>query len=145
MKTVLPEKAMAKISCRLVPHQRQLHIYECIKNYLAESVPPSVKYELRLMEEGAPGVLIDQNTKAMQTAADAYTAGWGTRPLFTREGGSIPIVAGFQQELDSEIVIMSFGYKGCRAHGPNEHVYLEMFHKGIAPAIYFLQGIGNSA
>ena len=145
IKTVLPEKALAKITCRLVPHQQQLHIFECIKNHIAEIALPSIQHELRLMEEGAPGVLIDRDTKTMQAASEAYTLGWGTRPLFTREGGSIPIVAGFKQELNSEIVIMSFGYKGCRAHGPNEHVYLEMFHKGIATAIYFLQKIGDSA
>ena len=138
-KTVLPAKATAKISCRLVPDQDPQRIFEQVRDYLAQIAPPTVTIELQLLESGAPGVLFERDSAAMRAAEVAYTRSWGKAPLFTREGGSIPVASSFQQQLDGEIVLMSFGYKGGGAHGPNEYVILDMFHKGIATAITFCQ------
>lgn len=138
-KTVLPAKAMAKISCRLVPDQDPHRIYECVRDYIAELTPPTVKSELIELEMGSPGVLFDRDTAGMRAAFMAYERGWGVKPMYSRAGGSVPVISHFQQYLHSQLVSMPFGYKGCGAHGPDEHVYLEMFYKGIDTAIHFYQ------
>ena len=138
-KTVLPASARAKISCRLVPDQQPEHIFALIQDCVRTLTPPTVRAQLRRVESGAPGILLDRKTIAMQAAASAYEKGWGRRPIFLREGGSVPVVATLQRELEASLVMMPFGYKGCRAHGPNEHVYIDMFHKGIDTAIHFIE------
>ncbi|MBC8172120.1 MAG: dipeptidase [Anaerolineae bacterium] len=136
-KTVIPSKAMAKISCRLVPDQDPVHIYVAVRDYIATLTPPTVKSELRELEEGSRGIILARDGVPMQAAARAYEKGWGVKPIFSREGGSIPVVEVFQRELQMPIVLLPFGYKGCGAHSTNEHVYIEMFHKGIDTAIHF--------
>lgn len=138
-KTVLPAKAMAKISCRLVPDQDPHQIYEYVRDYIAELTPPTVQAELIELEIGSHGVLFDRDTAGMKAAFIAYERGWGVKPMYSRAGGSVPVIAHFQQYLQSQLVSMPFGYKGCGAHGPDEHVYLEMFYKGIDTAIHFYQ------
>ncbi|HEX2622159.1 MAG TPA: peptidase dimerization domain-containing protein, partial [Phototrophicaceae bacterium] len=136
-KTVLPSKALAKISCRLVPNQDPVKIFAAVRDYIMALTPPTVTSHVREMDEGSPGIILDRHAAPMQAAARAYEKGWGVTPLFSREGGSIPVVSVFQRELQIPIVMLPFGYKGCGAHSTNEHVYLDMFHKGIATAIHF--------
>lgn len=136
-KTVLPSRARAKISCRLVPNQEPRKIAKQVADYIAQITPPTIRSEVVVLDEGAPGVVFDYNTPAMQAAIHAYEAGWGVRPILSREGGSIPVAASFQRELQIPIVLMPFGYKGCGAHSTNEYMVLEMFHKGIATAIQY--------
>lgn len=138
-KTVLPHKAWAKISCRLVPDQDPILIGRAVKEYILSLVPPTVKGEVKFIESGAPGAVIDPTTPPIQALIHAYEKGWGVRPLLNREGGSIPVIAAFQDHLDSPIILMPFGYKGCGAHSTNEYMILEMFHKGIATAMHFHQ------
>jgi acetylornithine deacetylase/succinyl-diaminopimelate desuccinylase-like protein len=141
-KTVLPGRALAKISCRLVANQRSEPIYQLVKAFLAQITPPTVRSELRLLSVGEPA-LIDRNAPAVQAAARAYNQVWGQAPFFVREGGSIPVVADVQRALDAQIVFMPFGYKGGAAHGPNEHVYLDMWYKGIATMICFCEELAH--
>ena len=141
-KTVLPQKAMAKISCRLVAKQNPTRIYELIRDYIAQITPPTVKATLIQLEPGAEAAVLGRHTRAMEAAAEAYTKGWGTRPIFERAGGSIPITYTFQKVAD-EVVIMGFGYKTGQAHGPNENAYVHSLHRGIDTAIHFLQAIGG--
>jgi acetylornithine deacetylase/succinyl-diaminopimelate desuccinylase-like protein len=141
-KTVLPAKAMAKISCRLVANQNPRHIYELIRDYVASITPPTVKSELRLLHVGEPA-FVDISAPAVQAAIAAYEKGWGSRPLFLREGGSIPIVADFQRDLELPVILMGFGLDTDGAHGPDEHYIIEMFYKGIDTAIHFLQEAAN--
>jgi acetylornithine deacetylase/succinyl-diaminopimelate desuccinylase-like protein len=143
-KTVLPGKALAKISCRLVPNQTSLTVFERVKSYIQQITPPTVRAEFRLLEAGE-AVIIDRHSPAVQAAMNAYAQVWGKRPFFVRAGGSIPVVIDLQRELDAQIVLFAFGYKGCAAHGPNEHVYLDMWHKGIATMIDFYQRIATGA
>lgn len=142
-KTVLPAKALAKISCRLVPQQDPDEIYQLIQDYVQQITPPTVRAETRQLAVGAPGVLFDRKSPAIQSAAVAYQKAWGLEPFFTREGGSVPIVSDFQQYLKMPIALMPFGYKGCGAHGPNEHMYLDMFRKGIHTMLYFYDEIAK--
>ena len=91
-KTIIPAKAMAKVSCRLVGNQDPHKIYEQLKEYIESLAPPTVKVDVDLLTTGEPA-LIDFNLPEMQAAARAYEKGWGATPVFTRGGGSIPIVA----------------------------------------------------
>lgn len=139
-KTVLPAKAMAKLSCRLVANQNPTRIYELVRDHVARITPPTVRTEVRLLHTGDPAY-VDRNMPAMHAAIQAYEKGWGKPPVFMREGGSIPIVANFQQELDVPVVLMGFGLNSDGAHGPDEHFTIEMFHKGIDTSIHFLEEI----
>lgn len=141
-KTVLPQKAMAKISCRLVANQNPQRIVERIRDFIAQIAPPTVRVELVSLEMGAPAVVLGRETRAMQAAAKAYERGWGAAPVFERAGGSIPITYTFQDTCD-ELVIMGFGYKDGAAHGPNENIRVHSLHRGIDTAIHFLQEIGS--
>lgn len=136
-KTVIPAQASVKITCRLVPDQDPQHMYALVRDYIQRITPPTVQAELRLSDLGAPGILLDRHTQAMQAAMRAYEQAWGRRPLFSREGGSVPVIAALKQALACPLVIMPFGYKGGGAHSTDEYIYPEMLHKGIHTAIDF--------
>jgi acetylornithine deacetylase/succinyl-diaminopimelate desuccinylase-like protein len=137
-KTVLPAKAMAKVSCRLVSNQNPVRIYELVRDYVAQITPPTLHSEVKLLNVGDPAI-VDIHNPAMEAAVRAYERGWGAKPIFMREGGSIPVVADFRRELNIPVILMGFGLNTDGAHGPNEHFSIEMFHKGIDTAIYFLE------
>jgi acetylornithine deacetylase/succinyl-diaminopimelate desuccinylase-like protein len=141
-KTVLPGRALAKISCRLVPNQLSRPIYEKVRDYIAQIAPPTVRWEFRLLETGEPAV-IDRHSPAVEAALAAYEATWGKRPFFVREGGSVPVVVDLQRVLHAQMVLLSFGYKGCAAHGPNEHVYLDLWYRGIETMVQFYHEISQ--
>lgn len=136
-KTVLPGKAMAKVSCRLVANQNPHQIYELVRDYVASITPATVTSEVRLLHTGEPS-LVDMNAPIMKAATKAYERGWGTAPIFVREGGSIPITADFKRVLGVPVVLMGYGLTSDGAHGPDEHYNLSMFHRGIQTAICFL-------
>jgi acetylornithine deacetylase/succinyl-diaminopimelate desuccinylase-like protein len=136
-KTVIPARAIAKVSCRLVPNQEPVTIYTLVSDYLRQLASPTIKLEVKLLEEGAPGIVLDRSSTPMQAAFVAYESAWGVRPLYSRAGGSIPVVSAFQKHLKAPIVLLPYGYKGCGAHSVNEHMYLNLFHRGIATAITF--------
>jgi acetylornithine deacetylase/succinyl-diaminopimelate desuccinylase-like protein len=141
-KTVLPAKALAKISCRLVANQNPEKIYELVRDYVAELTPPTLQSEVRMIHRG-DAALMDLKIPAMQAAISAYEKGWGKRPVFMREGGSIPIVADFRRELGVPVILMGFGLNTDGAHGPNEHFTIEMFYKGIDTAIHFYEDVAH--
>ncbi len=143
-KTVLPAKAMAKISCRLVANQDPFKIYEAIKAYIASIAPPTVHFELKLVGHPSPAAQVDIQTPEMQAAVRAYEIGWGARPIFTREGGSIPVVGDFKSELGLPSILMGYGLNTDGAHGPDEHFSIEMFHRGIDTAIVFLEELAKA-
>ncbi len=143
-KTVIPAKAIAKLSCRLVAKQDAHRIYEQIRDYIASITPHTVHSELIMLDSG-PWALIDINTPPMQAAVKAYKAGFGAEPIFSREGGSIPIVAGFQAVLDTPVVMMGFGLDTDNLHAPNEHMVIDQFYKGIDTAIHFYKALVEQA
>ena len=100
-KTVLPAKAMAKISTRLVPDQDPYEVREQLLQYLEERVPPSIRWELVLHSTGFPSIT-DRNHPAVSAMGRALQDTWGRRPFFKREGGSIPVVASMQKYLGIE-------------------------------------------
>jgi acetylornithine deacetylase/succinyl-diaminopimelate desuccinylase-like protein len=141
-KTVLPAKAWAKISCRLVANQNPDVIARQVTDFIHSITPPTVTSEVRLLG-GSPPALVDLNAPAMQAAIRAYERGWGKRPVFMREGGSIPVVVDFQKELGIPVILMGFGLNNDGAHGPNEHFKLEMFQKGIHTSIHFCEALAQ--
>ncbi len=141
-KTVLPSEAHAKISMRLVPDQMPEEITELVSDYLREIAPPSVSIEIQPLH-GGHGAIIDRNSPAMRAAAQAYEQVFGKPPVFVREGGSIPVVADFQQILGIETVLMGFGLPDDRLHSPNEKFHLPNFYRGIETVIHFLTIMGQ--
>jgi acetylornithine deacetylase/succinyl-diaminopimelate desuccinylase-like protein len=139
VKTVLPARAAAKITCRLVADQKPGRIYELIRDYIQQIAPPTVRVEVRQEKGSGDPALIETDTPAMQAAIAAYEKGWGKAPVFMREGGTLPIVADFQRELNAPVILMGFGLNTDGPHGPNEHFTISMFHKGIDTAIHFLE------
>ena len=142
MKTVLPARAFAKITCRLVPHQDPARVQRCVFDFVRSIAPETVTVDLRPSEPGAGAVLLEVDGLAMQAAAEAYTHAWGVEPVFERSGGSVPITFECMKVAD-EVVIMSYGLKSGRAHGPNENIYLQNFYNGIQATIKFIEVVGE--
>lgn len=141
-KTVLPSKAYAKISMRLVPHQSSEKITALFKKHFEAIAPEYVKVEVRPHHGGEPAVTpID--SVAYQAASKAFETAWGKKPLPKREGGSIPIVALFEKELGLKSVLMGFGLDSDNIHSPNEHYGLFNFFKGIETITLFHQYFGE--
>jgi acetylornithine deacetylase/succinyl-diaminopimelate desuccinylase-like protein len=138
-KTVIPQRALAKVSCRLVPDQDPDHILELLKKYVAALTPPTIRSEVRLVHPGSPGVVLEYDSQAMQTAAQAYEHIFGKKPVFIREGGSIHVVSDFVNHLKTPVILMGFGLPDDNLHAPNEKFTLSMFYRGIDTAIHFYE------
>ena len=143
-KTVIPSRALAKVSMRLVPDQDPLEVADLVKRHVERLAPPTVQVEARLLHSGHPA-MIDRHSPAVQAAASAYEAAFGRRPVFIREGGSIPIVADFQQVLGAPSVLMGFGLPDDNLHAPNEKFGLAQFYGGIETSIHFLSLYANTS
>lgn len=141
-KTVLPAKAMAKVSCRLVANQDPQKIYEQVRDFVAEISPAGVRVKVSLLSSGEAASM-DINDPAMQAVKRAYERGWGKAPIYLREGGSIPVVADFRKLLGVPVLLMGYGLNTDGPHGPDEHYSLAMFHRGIDTAIIFLEEISR--
>ncbi len=139
-KTVLPARALAKVSCRLVADQDPLEVYELVRDYVAAITPATVTSEVRLLHYGHAAIT-DRDTPAMAAAIAAFEEGWGAKPIFAREGGSIPVVAYFQRILGTPVILMGFGLPDDGLHAPNEKLTLECFWRGIATAISFYERV----
>jgi acetylornithine deacetylase/succinyl-diaminopimelate desuccinylase-like protein len=135
-KTVLPSKAFAKISARLVPNQSSVKITEKLLKYFTGIAPAGVTVKASEHHGGEPYMTpIDSN--AYQAAAKAIKATFGKDPIPVRGGGSIPICALFEQELGVKIVFMGFGLDSDNLHSPNEKFDIVNFYKGIETIPYF--------
>lgn len=135
-KTVLPSKAFAKISARLVPNQSSDKITELLISHLNKIAPPYVTVKASLHHGGEP-YMTPIDSKAYQAAAKAMEATFGKKPIPVRGGGSIPICALFEKELGIKIVFMGFGLDSDNLHSPNEKFNVENFYKGIETIPYF--------
>ena len=135
-KTVLPSKAFAKISMRLVPHQTDEEITELFTKHFESIAPPGVKVEVRPHHGGAPAVT-PTDTPEYKAAHMAMHESFGKEPIPVRGGGSIPIVALFEEVFGVKTVLMGFGLDSDDIHSPNEHYGLWHFYKGIETIPYF--------
>lgn len=137
-KTVLPSKAFAKISARLVPNQSSDKITEILIKHLEKIAPPYVTVKAALHHGGEP-YMTPIDSVAYQAAAKAMETTFGKTPIPVRGGGSIPICALFEKELGIKIVFMGFGLDSDNLHSPNEKYNIDNFYKGIETIPYFHQ------
>ena len=135
-KTVIASKAYAKISMRLVPNQDWKTITELFKNHFESIAPKAVKVKVT-PHHGGQGYVTPTNNIAYQAASKAYETSFGKTPIPQRSGGSIPIVALFEQELKSKTILMGFGLDSDAIHSPNEHFGVWNYLKGIETISYF--------
>ena len=129
-KTVIPARAGAKLSSRLVPHQLAPQVTEVVERHLRGALPPGVELDFRLIHDG-PFVLTPTDRPAVQLAARAVESVWGRPPAYIREGGSIPPVATLAGELQLPCVLFGVGLPGDRIHAPNERVVLSQLFRGM--------------
>lgn len=135
-KTVLPAKAHAKISCRLVPNQKTDTITELLINHLKKIAPACVDVKTIIHHGGEP-YMTPIESKGYKAAAKAIETTFGKQPIPVRGGGSIPICALFEQELGIKIIFMGFGLDSDNLHSPNEKYDLANYYKGIETIPYF--------
>ena len=143
-KTVLPAVAMAKISMRLVADQDPNKIADLFQAHVQKIAPKTVELEITRMHGGKPWVTSLDNP-FVQAAGRAIEKGFGQRPVFTREGGSIPVVSTFQEELGVPSVLFGVGLPDENAHAPNEKLDVENFHNGIIASAYLYQEVASIA
>jgi acetylornithine deacetylase/succinyl-diaminopimelate desuccinylase-like protein len=141
-KTVLPAVAMAKISMRLVPNQDPNKIAKLFEDYVRKITPKTVELKITRMHGGKPWMAAYDN-QFVQAAGRAVERGFGQKPVFTREGGSIPVVSTFQEELGLPSVLFGVGLPDENAHAPNEKLDISNFHNGIIASAYLYNEIAN--
>jgi len=141
-KTVLPCEARAKFSMRLVPNQDPETIGALVRAFLEEITPPGVTVEV-LDHHGAKPVIVPRDGKPVQAAIKAYTTGFGREPVFVREGGSIPVVNTFQEELGAQSLLTGLGLPDDNLHAPNERFRVKDFHRGSVTMAAFLDELAR--
>ncbi len=141
-KTVIPAVAMAKVSMRLVPNQDPGKIADLFEAHLRKVTPRTVELELVRMHGGQPW-MTQLDNPFVRAAGRAIEKGFGRRPVFTREGGSIPVVSTFQDVLGLPSVLFGVGLPDENAHAPNERLDLENFHNGVIASAYLYREIAT--
>jgi acetylornithine deacetylase/succinyl-diaminopimelate desuccinylase-like protein len=136
-KTVLPARAMAKLSMRLVPDQRPEKVKAQLLEYLKRRAPGWLRWDV-IDLAGSPAGLVRRDTSAMQAAVRALEGAFGVKPVFAREGGSVPVVSMIQEILGRESIMMGFSLPDDNLHAPNEKFHLPNFERGIESYIRFL-------
>ncbi|MGW8958965.1 dipeptidase [Paenibacillus sp. NPDC055715] len=139
-KTVIPKEAHAKITCRLVANQNPQDILDKIERHLRAHVQAGATLDIQQGEK-ANAFNIDPSHAFLQSAADAFEKVYGVRALFTKDGGSIPIVETFSRVLTAPVVLMGFGLPDENLHAPNEHFNLDNFDKGLLTIVEFLKSV----
>ncbi|MCF0235117.1 MAG: dipeptidase [Bacteroidaceae bacterium] len=137
-KTVLPSKAYAKVSTRLVPHQKHERIQQLFVDYIQQLAPDYVRVKVTPLH-GGEGYVCPITLPAYKAAERGFEEAFGRRPLAVRRGGSIPIISDFEQVLGVKTVLMGFGLERNAIHSPNENFDLDIFRKGIAAVVGFHQ------
>lgn len=135
-KTVLPSKAYAKVSCRLVPHQQHEEISQLFADYIHSIAPRSVRVKVTPMH-GGEGYVCPIELPAYKAAEKGFAKAFGKQPLAVRRGGSIPIISDFEQILGIKTVLMGFGLESNAIHSPNENIPLDIIRKGIEAVVEF--------
>ena len=135
-KTVLPSKAYAKVSCRLVASQDHHKISQAFIDYIKSITPKHIRVEVRPMH-GGEAYLCPIDLPAYKAAEEAISKSWGVRPLAVRRGGSIPIIAVFERVLGLKTVLMGFGLESNAIHSPNENMSVDIFRKGVEAVAEF--------
>jgi acetylornithine deacetylase/succinyl-diaminopimelate desuccinylase-like protein len=141
-KTVIPAKAVAKVSMRLVPGMTTAKAFALYKGFVEQIAPGGVDVEVRLISAGEPCLIPVDNTY-VRAATRALKEVWGKETVFIRSGGSIPIVGDFDRHLGMPSVMMGFGLPDDNIHAPNEKFHLKNFELGIESIVRFLEEAGR--
>lgn len=139
-KTVIPREANAKITCRLVGKQDPQDVLNKIERHVNQHIQQGAKVEFTPLER-AFAFTMDPSLPILQQAADSFEAVYGTRAVFTRDGGSLPIIESMSRILSAPAVLMGFGLPDENLHAPNEHFNLENFDKGLLTITHFLKSL----
>jgi acetylornithine deacetylase/succinyl-diaminopimelate desuccinylase-like protein len=141
-KTVLPAKAMAKISCRLVANQEPAQIAKSLRKYVEDNIAPGMQWELKEMAHSSPSITPTESdvVKALQTALETV---WGKPTLFRREGGTVPVSGYLKDFLGIDSVVGGFGLPDDRLHSPNESLHLATWTQGIDAFVHFLYNLSE--
>lgn len=137
-KTVIPAEAQAKVSCRLVPDQDSAAIGPMIERFLAEIAPPTVEVTVRTRVH-APATVVPLDVPEIGAASRAFKRVFGADPVFSREGGSIPVATVFQETLDIPILLMGLGLPDDNLHAPNEKLHLPNLFRGVRVGIALME------
>jgi len=137
-KTILPSKAFAKISMRLVPNQDSASVDKLFENHFRSIAPEGIRVDVRSLH-GGQGYVAPTDTVAYQAASKAMEKTFGRKPVPTRSGGSIPIISDFEEVLGIKTILMGFGLESDAIHSPNENYPLDNFYKGIETIPYFFK------
>jgi acetylornithine deacetylase/succinyl-diaminopimelate desuccinylase-like protein len=137
-KSVIPKKGIARLSMRLVPAQEPEEIARLLRRHIAAVKPPGMYTKLSITGGSSP-VIIPRRHPALAAAARAIYHAWGVPPVFTRSGGTIPLVAHLQRHFDVPIILMGFGLPDDDIHAPNEKISLPNFFRGIETVIRLLE------
>ena len=133
-KTVLPAKAMAKVSFRLVPNQTDVRVRQQLEAHVREVAPPGVEVTVNALHGGRPW-RANIHGPAFEAAAEALREAFGTEPVAMGGGGSIPIVIEFEERLGAPALLVGFSLPGCNLHAPNEWLSVESYEKGIGALV----------
>jgi len=144
LKTVIPAKAMAKVSVRLVPNQSPTLVEEELRDYMQARAPPTVTWDLKMLGSASP-VLLDRNTLCMRSASSALEVAFGKKPVFKLEGGTLPITAVVEKKLGADIVMMGFSLPNDNFHSPNEKYHVPNFYHGIEAYIHFFNFLSRQS
>ncbi len=143
-KTVLPCKAGAKLSFRLVPDQDPRTVERQFRDHVAKVCPAGVTYAIET-HHGAPAVLVNIDTPGVRAAVRAVEAAFDARPVFIREGGSIPVVGLIKQQLGVDTLLLGWGQNDDNLHGPNEKFSIADFHRGIKASAHLLRELATDS
>ncbi|HXJ38181.1 MAG TPA: dipeptidase [Bryobacteraceae bacterium] len=141
-KTVIPAKAVAKVSIRLVPKQDPDKIITAVKDFVRHNTPKGIQCDVRVLSSG-PGLMVDPNHPAIHIAAQAFSDIFGKPTVFTRSGGSIPIVGDFANHLGIPTILMGFGLPDDGLHSPNEKYNIRNYFDGIRTLAHFFEEYGK--
>ncbi|MGC8724788.1 MAG: dipeptidase [Acidobacteriota bacterium] len=141
-KTVIPARASAKVSMRLVPDQEPNAIFKLFSDTVMSLCPKGIRLSVKQLGAG-DAVVVNTDNRFVQMAASAMADVYGKETVFIRSGGSIPIVASFQKHLKAPTLLMGFGLPDCAAHGPNEKFLIENFHGGIESLVRLFERLGE--
>jgi acetylornithine deacetylase/succinyl-diaminopimelate desuccinylase-like protein len=143
-KTVIPAKATAKVSIRLVPRQEPEKVVAAFKEWVARNTPKGIRTEVKVLS-ASPGLVVDPDHRAIDVAAKAFGDVFGKQTVFTRSGGSIPIVGDFAKHLGIPTILMGFGLPDDGLHSPNEKYKIENYFLGIMTIAHLFEQYGASA
>lgn len=142
-KTVIPAKALAKVSMRLVPDMEPQATFELYKRFVESLCPQGITLDVRLIHSGDP-IVIGVDNRFVRAATEAMREVFGKPTVFVRSGGSIPIVGDFERSLKIPTVMMGFGLPDDNLHAPNEKFHIANFHRGIESLIFFFESFGTA-